>query len=72
MLFVRGLIRITRGVPVGKGKPIIGIDVFRTDSTGRSAELKDPMDNGSASETITPSNSSGLVPRELAHTLSFP
>ena len=56
---------------MGKGKPIIGIDVVRTDSTGHSAELKDPMDNGSASETITPSNSSGLVPRELAHRLSF-
>ena len=70
-MFVRGLIRITRGVPVGKGMPIIGVDVFRTGSTVRSAELEDPMDNGSASETITPSNSSGLAPRELAHRLSF-
>ena len=71
VLFVRGLIRITRVVPVGKGMPIIGIDVFRTGSTVRSAELKDQMDNGSASETITPSSSSGLAPRELAHRLSF-
>ena len=71
VLFVRSLIRITRSVPVGKGMPSIWIDVFRTVSTVRSAELKDPIDNSSASKTITPSNSSGLAPRELAHRLSY-
>ena len=52
-------------------KPIIRSDVFRTDSAVRSAELEDPMDHGSASETSTPSNSSGLALRELAHGLVF-
>ena len=33
VLFVRGLIGIKRGVPVGKGMPIIGVDVFGTGST---------------------------------------
>ena len=52
-------------------KPIIRINFFRTGSAVRSAELEDPMDDGSASETSTPSSSSGLAPRELAHGLVF-
>ena len=52
-------------------KPDIGINVFRTGSAVRSVELEDPMDDGSASEATTPSTSSGLTPRELAHGLFF-
>jgi hypothetical protein len=52
-------------------KPNTGIDVFRTGSAVRSAELEDPMDDGSASEASMSSDSSGLAPRELAHGLFF-
>ena len=71
-LFMRGLIGITKRCTCGKWRnQSSGLMFFRTDSAVRSAELEDPMDDGSASETSTPSSSSGLAPRELAHGLVF-
>ena len=60
-----------RCVPVGKREATHRDWCFRTSRALRSAELEDPMDDGSASEASTLSNSSGLAPRELAHGLFF-